>query len=242
MYKLLILLLLVFIYGCSNPPHRQDERAIEVLNAMGVYIGNLESASFTVNTSLDVDSASVGVLQRNRCSDVYLVGPDKMYVYTEADRGRYGLWYNGKTLTFYSFDKKLYDKVPAPPNIIETIDSLNSAYGIEFPAADFLYPTFTTDLLEHNPTLLYLGKSNIDGVPCYHLMASNSESTTQIWISSTGEPIPTRLLITDAKRYSYEATISNWVGSPQLDSSMFEFVVPEGAKTVSLKTVIGVQQ
>lgn len=236
MPQILLLVLLCLLAGCTESG-KHDPKAVAVLDNMGEYIGGLHSASFSVETSFDATVPDLGTLQRNRTSDVYLVGPNKMHVYVQGDRGRSGVWYNGSTAWFYSFDKRIYDKVAAPPTIIAAIDSMHHAYGVEFPGADFLYPTFTIDLLENNPTVQYVGTTIIGGIPCDHIVARNGESSKEIWVASSGPAIPVRLMIATKQGERFESTIRNWVSNPQLDSSMFEFIAPEDARKSHLTTV-----
>ena len=49
------------------------------------------------------------------------------------------------------------------------IDTVNKMYGIDFPAADFFYPSFVDDLLAESKTLMYLGMTKVDGKDCYHI-------------------------------------------------------------------------
>ncbi len=235
--SLVIVTMVGCIAGCSEGV-RHDARAIAVLDSMGMYIGERRSASFTVETSIDDEVDSVGVVQHNRTSDVYIVGPDKIFVMYQGDRGRAAVWYNGKTVTVYSFDRNSYDQVSAPDNIIATIDSMYSVYGLEFPAADFLYPTFTSDLMAAHPDIRHVGMTYIDGRYCDHIIARNKDGEKQMWIARTGPPVPVRLLITDLHHLQYESTITNWVADPELDSLMFEFAVPEGSHKTSVKQIV----
>ena len=55
--------------------------------------------------------------------------------------------FNGKKLSYYSHDRNQYGQADAGMSLVEIIDSVNKLYGIEFPAADFLYPSFVDDIL-----------------------------------------------------------------------------------------------
>ncbi|MCX6140861.1 MAG: DUF2092 domain-containing protein [Candidatus Kapabacteria bacterium] len=237
--KLLLLLALtplLVLTSCSTQKEH-DAAALAVLDSMSAQIGNLNSVSFTVMTTVDHKNGDANVAQRNIQTECYMVGPNKLHLYSDGDSNRVGYWYNGKTLTYYSYAKNTYVAVPAPGTILATIDSVHNAYGVDFPAADFFYPSLSADIATECSVVKMLGKAIIQGVSCDHIMTQSKDATTQIWISRGLYRLPVRLLIEGKNGERYEATMMNWILDPVLDDEIFEFVVPEGATKTTLTTV-----
>ena len=214
-----------------------DTTAISLLDRMGSVIGDIQSCSFTLNTSSDVIDIELGLIKHFTLNKVYLVGPDKMLVDSRGEKGHRGLWYNGEQLVFYSYSENNYAVIDAPPTIISTIDTVNKTYGIDFPAADFFYPTFTLDLIDNNDEIILVGKSTINNTECFHIVARNNYMSTQIWISDDALFLPVKMVVVDYNEMpnaQYEATFSNWKINSEYPDAMFDFTPPPSANKVRL--------
>jgi hypothetical protein len=214
-----------------------DTTAILLLDRMGEVIGDLQSCSFSVSTSFDQPGDEIGLIKYFIVHQVYFSGPDKMLINSNGDKGHSGFWYNGKQLAYYSYSENNYAIIEAPSTTIATIDTVNKTYGIEFPAADFFYPSFTDDLIEHNDQIKFIGKSKIEDIDCFHIVAKNKDIITQIWISDDAFFLPVKLVISYSKTIpntQYEATYSDWVLNPDLPNAVFEFTPPAGANKLRL--------
>lgn len=215
---------------------QKDSIAVMILQKMSDVIGELNSVSFELNTSIDVDNYNYGVETQFGYDEVYMVGPDKMLIHNWGPKGHRGFWYNGEIFTYYSFDENNYADIEAPATIIETIDTIHKMYGIRFPAADFFYPTFTIDILDNFDNVIYLGQKIIDGKDSFHVMATNSELIVQFWISNDAFTLPVKYILIrkDKGHMQYEATFSNWELNPEIPTSVFNFSPPPKARRISI--------
>jgi len=218
-----ILATALLIVSCTSDKGRYDVRAVEYLDNLSETIGNLNSCSYTLNTV---------VLQGNEAEftkehDVYMRGPDKMYIHTNGTIGRKGFWYDGSTFAYFSYDKNIFDTVDAPGNIIAAIDQLHNKYGIDFPAADFFYPSFTDDIIDNFNEVLFIGDENIDDIDCVVIRASDEDKVLILWIEKDSKlPHKMSIVQTNESGNSYVAVFSNWRINPQLPDILFEFEPP----------------
>jgi len=225
----------IILASCAASTEKEsgeyDERAIAQLDVMAETVGALESVSFSVST---------WVLDDRRLSDVYFRGPNKMYVHSEGlDSGfEIGYWYNGASLSFYSFARNLYDIVDAPDGIMNAIDFVNREYGIEFPAADFFYPAFTDDIIANYDRVYYIGETVIDDVAAIELEVSNDEEIVGMWIAEETH-LPVRMTIRPAGEddISFDTVLSNWRLNPTLPDAMFEFKPPSESEREQMKRI-----
>lgn len=233
---LLSFFMLISLMSAQSQEFRVDTIAVMILDRMASIIGELNSCSFTLHTSIDVTDPDYGVLTKFETDKVYLAGPDKMHVDLNGDKGHRGFWYNGQTIVAYSFEENNFAVIEAPGNIIAMIDTVHENYGIEFPAADFFYPTFTDDMLNLFDNLMFLGKKNVDGRECLHILGTNKDMNVQIWYSSDTYTLPMKFIISykGKENKQYEATFSNWQLNPVIPASAFEFLPPPGARQVSI--------
>ena len=212
---------------------RVDTPAVLLLDRMSIIIGELNSCSFDLESSFDVPDNSffmpikgLGLVKHTANHEVYMQGPDKMLINTRGDRGHHGYWYNGEQIAYYNYDENNYAIVEAPDNIMETIHAINENYGIDFPAADFFYPTFTDDLLDNCDQIVLLGITNVDGKPCFHVASACKDMNIQIWITNDALMLPKKMVIVylnHEMKPQYQATFSNWKLNPDLPPSMFNF-------------------
>jgi hypothetical protein len=214
-----------------------DTVAVSILDRMSAVIGDLASCSVTVNSNYDIRSEHFGLVKHSNEQHVYMQGPDKLFIRSEGDKGSRSFSYNGKTLSYYSMERNQYAIAEAPPTIMEMIDTMNKTYGIEFPTADFFYPTFVDDLLTEAKTLIYLGTTKVDGKECFHIAGTAKDKTFQFWISNDAFTLPVKMVIvyTDKDMNpQYEAILSDWQLNPSLPAALFTFNVPPGAKKIKM--------
>jgi len=235
-FSVLSILIPAFIFTACKPDGVYDTQAIESLDKMCDEIGKFNSCSYTLNTFImEYDSADSATTIINE-SDVYLRGPNKMHVISDGTKGEYGYWYDGDSLSFYSFDKNTYDAVDAPEGIVAAIDFLHDKYGIDFPATDFFYPTLTDDIIKHFDEVFYFDSVKIDEVACFMITGSNEKRNLRLWIDSeTNLPYKVTLVGRAEKGNYYEGIFTNWRVDPALPDILFEFAPPSNATRVHIK-------
>lgn len=223
----------LFFASCNSSGDKEyDTRAVESLDKLTETIGKIETLSYTVKSYV-VDEKGE---EASKTSDVYLKGASKMYIENESSRGNKSFWYNGEKFAYFLYNKNEYDILDAPDNCLKLIDKINSKYGIYFPAADFLYPTLTDDMMDNYNQILFFGKENVDDIDCTSIEASNEENIVQIWVEKETN-LPHKMVITSKtnKDKYYEAVYTNWRINPRLPDVMFEFQPPNGSKQVKFQ-------
>ncbi len=238
MKKLILIFSASLLSICSNAqPAKYESSASIILDRMSDFIGDLQSCSFKLNVEIDNHNDDKIMVKDIGADEVFMVGPDKMLVNTNGLKGHRSYFYNGNQLAYYSHDENNYGIIDAPATIMETITEVNANYGLEFPAADFFYPSFTDDLIESSQQIKYLGKSNIGGKECFHLISIGSVVDAQFWISNDAYNLPMKFVLvykTEKDSPQYEATFSDWQINPTLPDAMFNFVPPPGANEIRI--------
>jgi len=232
-YFLALLTVTLFMWSCTSTSGKYDKKAIEHFDKLSETIGQLNSCSYTLNSASTIGN----ITEFSNESDVYFRGPNKMYINIVGTKGTKGFWYNGTRFAYYAYDKHIFDTIAAADNIIAVIDQLHNEYGIDFPAADFFYPTFTDDVIDNFNEVLNIGVKEHNGVECVVVEAINNEKTMQIWIDkNTNLPHMMTVVKSDNIGDSYEAVFSNWRINPQLPDLLFEFMPPSNSTRVKLQS------
>lgn len=238
------LLLLIFICAFCTLVKAQtpkiDTVAVYLLDKMSAMIGDLNACSVTIKATYDINSREFGLIKHSNEHQLYIHGQNKLLVRSEGDKGTRYISYNGSTLTYYSHDKNQYGQVNMQVPVMAMIDSVSKVYGIEFPAADFFYPTFVDDILADAKNLAFLGNTMVDGKECFHIAGTAKDKTFQFWITDDGFYLPAKMVIVYTSKENnpqYEAALTNWQINPDLPDALFEFSVPPMAKKVKLLPV-----
>ncbi len=216
---------------------RIDTVAVAILDKMSAMIGELSSCSVDIRSNYDISSKELGLIKHSDEQQLFIHGPNQLLLKSEGDQGSRDFYFDGKTLTYYSMDKNQYGQIDAPLNVVEMIDTVNKLYGIEFPAADFFYPTFVDDILADSKTLVYLGLTKIDNKECYHIAGTTTDKTFQFWIADDAFTLPIKMVIVYIGKEmhpQYEASLGNWQINPSLPDALFTFTVPHRARKVKL--------
>jgi len=228
-----ILTVLIFVSCNSSGAKEYDTRAVETLDNLTETIGDLTSASYTVTSFRLANDGN----EINKLSDVYLSGTNKMFIKNTGTKGNKSFWYNGEKFAYFLYNKNEYDILDAPDNTLKLIDSIHSKYGIYFPAADFLYPTLTDDILDNYDQLLFFGEEKINDINCIALEATNDKNIVQIWVEKDTH-LPYKMIVesrTNENNY-YEAVYTNWRINPKLPDVMFEFQPLAGSTQVKFQS------
>jgi len=237
MKKTLLLLPLLWVSISTTAQNKTDSIAILILDQMSHIIGDLTSVDFTVETRNDVNDPVLGTVSQFSVNEVIFSGPDKMYVNSNGIKGHRSFWYNGEMLVYYSFNENNYAIMETPPTTIETIDSANLNYGIDFPAADFFFPSFTEDLIAASTEIIFAGKNTIEEKECFLIISKQKEMTIQLWIENSVLFLPVKMLIMYQNKnqgLQYEATFREWKINPVLPDAMFNFLPPPGAREIKI--------
>jgi hypothetical protein len=214
-----------------------DTVAVAILDRMSHMIGDLNSCHVTVKSNYDIQSQHLGLVKHSDDEELYMQGPDKLLIRAGGDRGDRNIFYDGKFLSYFSVETNRYSTIALSVPIVEMIDTIHKLYNIDFPAADFFYPTFVDDLLSESQFIIYLGMTKVDGKDCFHIAGKMIDKTYQFWISDDGLNLPLKMVIVYTARNmspQYEAVLSDWQINPILPPALFEFTVPPKAKTIKL--------
>jgi hypothetical protein len=220
----------------ANPPPTRDTAAILILDHMSDMIGSLSSVSYSLMVTHDVPDPDYGTIARFATHQVHMTGPDRMLVNSRSDKGHRGYWYNGAQVVYYNFTENNYGVMDAPDSIMATIEELHERYGVDFPAADFFYPTFTDDLIAQSTRIDYLGMVQVEGRECFRIVARGADQTVQLWIANDATFLPVRFIITDhtLSNAQYQGTFSDWSLNPDVPREFYEFRPPPGASLIRI--------
>ena len=231
---LLLIVILTFAQCTQENSKEYDTRAIKELDKISETIGKLNSCSYTLVVNKYEKSSDDKWLAKIIKHDVYMHGPDKLHIHTKLEKDNKGYWYNGNQMAYFSYSQNTFDTISVSGNIIEAINFVHNKFGIDFPASDFFYPTFTDDIMNNFDKVYFMGEEKVDETVCLLVQVSNKKELINIWIEVSNN-LPHKLeIFSDNNKNLYSAQFSNWKINPSLANEIFDFRPPSNSKRVAL--------
>jgi hypothetical protein len=213
---------------------RIDPKADEVLKKSCTCLAELQQFGIKVEEIFDEMSASGQKTQLSNWRSVFVSRPNRIMAESEGDTAKRHFYYDGKTITLYDPEAKLYAIDKAPATIDAMFDYLNETHGFSLPTADLLFTDPYKVLTEHVEEGEYLGLHRVGEKKCHHLGFRQRGVDWQLWVDSGEKPLPLKFLIT-YRRLPGEpqfATVFTWDVSAKPSDDVFAFKPPQGAKKI----------
>jgi len=218
-------------------PVAVQPEANSLLNKMGEFLANKKSFSFHVEIMFDDMLPSGQKIQFSAAQDVSVKRPDKVYTKYASDVESREFWYDGKSFTLLDRNKNLYSTAEAEPTIDGTLEEIMSKYGYTPALSDFLYSDPYKTLMENVLSGFYVGPGDVNGTECYPLAFLEKYIDWQIWVEAGDKPLIRKVVITYKtvpESPQYIAVFSDWKFNKSLPDSLFEPVLPSGAKEINM--------
>jgi len=231
----LILLVTVSTDARAQAP-AVDPVAVQTLKRMTDFLDGLQRFSVNTQSIIEEMHFSGHRVDYDLSANVTVKRPNKMRAQRTGELMNQRFFYDGKTLTFYNPDQKVYATKTALDTIEEMITFARETVGILLPAADLLYRNALPLLMQDVTLAVVVGKTVVGGVECDHLLFSRPGVDFQIWVAKGKQPWPRRYTVTETgtpSLLSITTVFSDWNTAPAVDDAQFSFVPPKGVQEVS---------
>jgi hypothetical protein len=215
-----------------------DPGAKDALTRMGARLKSL--SVFAIDESITREQVINGDLKVQKSSSAHVLvhRPDGLKADVSGDDGKsHSIFFDGKTMTVYMPRQSYYAQMDAPGPVGAAMDKAEDAYGVDFPASDFLRMASGEDLSDKLTAAGDVGESSVGGTVCEHYAYRTADVDYQLWIEEgqPDGPLPRRLVITSKKQPTqpeYTAVLT-WDVSPTVYASSFKFTPPEGTTKIA---------
>jgi hypothetical protein len=224
----------------ARAPRAVEARADQELKKMSEFLAKLPRFALEAEESFDEIPDGQPKMELTNLRRMAVERPNHAAADATGDTLNRAAWYDGKTVTILDKEHNVYATIEAPATIDATLDKLEDEYGVSLPLIDILYADPYAVLTEAVTYGRYLGIHQAAGVPCHHLVFSQSTIEWQIWIDAGEKPLPRKLLITyvhEPGEPQYSATIKRWSLDPKFPEELFTFEAPEGAQKVDAQSM-----
>ena len=162
--------------------------------------------------------------------------PDRLYSKATGDRHN-ETWYDGVGITLVLHEAKVFGQGRAPETLDKALDALDERYGISAPFSDYAYSSPAKALLTSATTGGWVKRENDEGVETDHLSFKDTGVQFDLWIPTSGDPLPRRASTTfdsDKRLKRVDTTFRGWDLAPALTDEQFKPTVPADYEGVAL--------
>jgi hypothetical protein len=219
----------------SGSEETLDPQAKDSLTRMSEFLQALPVFSLQEEISREQVINGDLKVQKHSSADVTVRRPDHLKAVVIADDDKsHSLFYDGNTFTIFMPVQNHYAQLETSGPIAAALDTVESRYGVEFPAPDFLQMTSGDEFSRDLTAAGFVGKSHVDGADSDHYAYRTADVDYQIWIASGDKPLPLKLVITSKKQPAQPeyTALMTWDLAPKTQDATFAFTPPAGASKV----------
>jgi hypothetical protein len=215
-----------------------DPRADQILRQMSDYLAKAPHFTFEAEVAMDDVLPSGQKLQYQAATRIALSRPDGLYVEQSGPLGSRTFWYDGKRVTLFDPETGFYADAPAPASVGAMLAGLFAQLGFVPPLSDLLVDDPYSTVRDKVDIGIYVGRSEIDGVPVQHLAFVQETVDWQIWVEDGAAWVPRKLLINYKIRPGepqYSATLKNWDFATPVAPALFRAELPPDATRIEFE-------
>lgn len=209
-----------------------DPEAVQTLKRTLEFLDGLQQFSVRTQSTIEELRFSGHRVDYNLAANVTVRRPDRLRAERIGEVMNQRFFYDGRSLTLYNPDEKVYATQAAPETVEGMIEFARETVGILLPAADLLYRDAFPLMMRDVTLATVVGKTIVDGVTCDHLLFSRPEVDFQILVAEGSRPFPVKYIVTETgtpERLSIATVLSDWNLAPAVEDAQFRFVPPAGA-------------
>jgi hypothetical protein len=209
--------------------------AKQILKVSTDFLAGQQQFSAETRNTLEIVLNSGQKIEFNSTGRQSVQRPNKLRSERSGDLVEQLFVYDGKSLTLYQPNERVYARVAAPGTLEEMLDFARTRLDVVAPAGDLIYKNAYDILMDGVTEGIVVGKAVIEGVLCDHLAFRAPQVDWQIWIQEGPQPLPRKLLITTldlANAPQFSVTVTQWNLKPAFDAGTFSFTPAAGVQQI----------
>ena len=211
--------------------------AKQILKASTDFLASQQRFTADTRNSLEIVLKSGQKIEFNSMGHQFVQRPNKLRSERSGDLVEQLFVYDGKSLTLYQPQDKVYAQVAAPGTLEEMLDFARTKYDVVAPFGDMIFKNAYDILMDGVTDGIVIGKAVIEGVVCDHLAFRAPDIDWQIWIQQGAQPLPRRIVITTLdlpNAPQFAVTVTRWNLEPSFDAQTFTFTPQADAKQIEI--------
>jgi hypothetical protein len=210
--------------------------ALEQLLRMADFMAKLPQFSVTLDSAYDAVQDTGQKIEFGERRELVLVRPNHLRVDVEQSDGEASrLVFDGQSISLFNATWNLYATSALQGDIDAAIKHFVKDLGMRLPLAMLLVTTLPEELKERVQEVAIVETTRPGGKPVVHLAARTDSVDFQVWIPETGDPLPSRIVLTykdEPGQPQYRASFSDWNLSPSPLVSLIAHDIPADATRI----------
>jgi hypothetical protein len=217
----------------AQPASSQEPE--KIVRQMCDYLKSLKQFSYQAEVSYDQPGPDGNQYQYGFDVKASVRRPDRLRVDAEGDLVNKQFFFNGRTITLYDKNYKMYATMDVPPDIEEALDKAHKEFDLRVALTDLASPKLCDHLSNGQRGTRDLGMSKVRGIASHHVILDRKDIQVQVWIEAGVKPLPQKVVITEKKQTGspqWTAYLDHWDVSPKLNETLFTFTAPPGVQRI----------
>jgi len=226
-------IMLVMLLACPGAASADEGSEITInglLKAMTDTLTGANSITLHVEKTFDEILVTGQKVQYSGAIDFALRRPDRLYVSYGDDFASREVWFDGTQFVLQDHIARVHGQLPAAGTVDATLDEVAEQYDVVMPLAGLFGNDVQQQIDKNLHFRLYVGLSDVEGVPAHHLLLSSDAVDWQIWIDAGETPLPLKIVVTDTTEPGEPQQtflFIDWDLAADLPESMFTPEIPE---------------
>ena len=224
----------------------EETGAAARLEAMAKFLAQAQRIRVGVDCTYDVVQESGQKIEFGERRELTLRRPDRVRVeVTRRDGSRRGIVFDGRQLTAFDLDEKVYATVAKPGTVEAALAYYTQELKMRLPLRELFAADLPQQLKGALGSARLVGKETVGGLATDHVAFRGDTADVQVWIARDGDPLPQRMVITYRLAMGapqFAAEFHGWTFNPDVPDSAFTFVPAEGAERIPIRTPGGARR
>jgi hypothetical protein len=217
--------------GASEP-----NPAMEQVMRMANFLAQLKEFGVTLKCGYDVVQESGQKIEFGEDRKMTIVRPDRFRVdMVRSDGESFMSAFDGKTITVFSPKQKMYAATEAQGDTDTAIQHLVRDLKIRIPLAMLWVTTLPRQMEQRLLDAEIVETSPLQDTPCFHIAGRAETVDFQLWLPTTGDPLPRRIVLTYKNaegQPQFWANFSEWNLAPNPPATLFTLDIPKDAQRI----------
>ena len=200
---------------------------------MASFLAQLKQFSVTIESGYDVVQESGQKIEFGERRQLTVARPDRFRSDVErSDGDKVLVAFDGKAITVFTPKPNLYATAEMPGDIDGAITYFVRDLRMRLPLALMFVTSLPQELEKRSLSADIVETTTLSGTPCIHIAGRGDTVDFQFWISTEGEPLPRKVVLTyknEEGQPQYWARFSEWNLSPNPPDSLFTLDIPKDA-------------
>jgi hypothetical protein len=201
---------------------------------MDAYTESMEQFEVTLESYTDHELAGQ-IVSNPSTSRITVDRSGSLLSVTQGVLRKTEIYFHDAVLSVFSDEHDFYTRTDVPDELDEALIFALDEFDVETPGLDLLLINSLEYLVSDEEFVIYVtDSSSIRGVECHHIVISGPHADLQLWVEKGNNPVPRRALLifkSEQGRPRHEMFL-DWKTIDNLDSSIFEFEPPAGAREI----------